>query len=321
MPTPRTEVPVRIVGSVRAMASDITLHGRSIVEPPDSDPLVDQALAVFTSVHEACTRFDPDSPLMQANARPDGWHVAPLVLVAVVREAHRAYQRTEGRFDPRILDDLVKLGYDRSFPFDEGSVDAAVDVAPRAPLPRWTPLFRYGRRPQVHLGGIGVDLGGIGKSLAVRWASEVLREHIEDFLLDAGGDCYCAGTGPEADGWRVGVEDPAGGGPPLAVLALRDKGCATSSTKFRRWRAGTGYAHHLIDPTTGRPGGAGLVAVTVVDDDATVAEIATKHLFLGGADAIAETAEARRIAALWVTTEGEVTTSAAMDPYVIWRAR
>ena len=118
----------------------------------------------------------------------------------------------------------------------------------------------------------------------------------------------------------MGVEDPFGGELPLAVLAISDKGCATSSTRLRHWRAGGHDAHHLIDPATGRPGGIGLVAVTVVDDDPTRAEVDTKHLFLGGADEIAQSAQDRRIAALWVGADGEVANSPAMEPFVIWRA-
>lgn len=186
LPIPRTDAAVGTLGAVRAMASDITLYGWSAAR---LQPVVDQALAVFTSVQEACTRFDQESPLMRANARPDEWHTVPLVLLAAVRAAHRPYQLTDGRFDPRILDDLVRLGYDRSLPFADGDVATDAVEASRGPLPRWTPQFRYGRRPELHLGGIPIDLGGIGKSLAVRWATEVLMEHLDAFRLDAGGDC------------------------------------------------------------------------------------------------------------------------------------
>ena len=62
------------------------------------------------------------------------------------------------------------------------------------------------------------------------------------------------------------------------------------------------------------------MAVTVVADDPTHAEIATKHLFLGGGDEIDATARARRSAALWVTTEGEIATSPAFGSYTVWRA-
>ena len=194
--TSRTTEPAEVLGTIRAMASDITLYGRSVV-PVGSDPVVDQALAVFTSVHEACTRFDPDSPLMRANARPDEWHVVPLVLLAAVREAHRAYQRTDGRFDPRILGDLVRLGYDRSLPVRRRRRHHGIRRPPatcRCPVGH--PASATAAAPNSTSAGLPIDLGGIGKSLAVRWASEELQEHFEDFLLDAGGDCYCEGTGP-----------------------------------------------------------------------------------------------------------------------------
>ncbi len=40
-------------------------------------------------------------------------------------------------------------------------------------------------------------------------------------------------------------------------------------------------AHHLIDPSTGRPAESDLVRVTVVADSATEAEVLAKAAFLG----------------------------------------
>ena len=315
-----TTASAAVLGTVRAMASDVTLYGPPGCARTAEDPVVERALAVFPSVHATCTRFDPTSPLMRANARPGEWHDVPPVLYYAVRAAHRAYQATDGRFDPRVLGDLVRLGYDRSLPFDDGGVTTDGVVAARSAPGPWSPRFRTGPPLQLHLGGVPIDLGGIGKSLAVRWSARILDEELDDYLLDAGGDCYCAGTGPEVDGWRIGVEDPAGTDRPVAVLALRDAGCATSSTRLRRWHAGDSTAHHLIDPSTGRPGGAGLAAVTVVAADTADAEVTTKELFLRGVDAITEAAEGDGVAALWVATSGEVVASSAMTPHVIWWA-
>ena len=36
------------------------------------------------------------------------------------------------------------------------------------------------------------------------------------------------------------------------VVAISSGGLATSSTATRRWRTATGWAHHIIDPRTGR---------------------------------------------------------------------
>ena len=38
----------------------------------------------------------------------------------------------------------------------------------------WRPRFRGGRSPELHLGGQPIDLGGIGKGLALRWAGQRL---------------------------------------------------------------------------------------------------------------------------------------------------
>ena len=315
-----TAAPAAVLGTVRAMASEVTLYAPAGTDRSHADPAVGQALAVFPAVHAACTRFDRNSPLMLANARPDEWHEGPPVLVDALRAAHGAHLATGGRFDPRVLDDLVRLGYDRSLPFEDGEVTTGGVATGRAARGPWSPRFRRRRPARFHLGGVPVDLGGIGKSLGVRWAADILAAAFDDYLLDAGGDCYCAGTGPERDGWRVAVEDPAGGDRPVAVLALRDAGCATSSTRLRRWRAGGIDAHHLIDPATGRPGGVGLAAVTVVAPDTADAEVAAKDLFLRGAADIADAAERNGVAALWVTTAGDAAASTAMAPHVVWWA-
>jgi FAD:protein FMN transferase len=307
------------MGSVRAMACDVTVHVPSdrLSGSPDSDAM--NALRAFRAVHRACTRFEPRSPLSRANARPERWHPVPSVLFEAVQEAHRAYEGTHGRFDPRVLDDLRHLGYDRSLPFESGSVVRQGRADNRRPRGRWRPRFRGGRRPELHLGGVPVDLGGIGKGLALRWARERLVGTVGTFLVDAGGDCVASGGGPEGDGWRVGVEDPTGGPDPLAVLELRDRAVATSSTRLRRWTFNGARIHHLIDPRTGRPGGDGLAAVTVVADDPAHAEVLTKSLFLCGRNGIAAEAERRSVAVLWVGADGKVVTSPRMDAYVIWK--
>ena len=251
-----------VLGTARAMATDVTVHGTG-ARGAAAEKAARDALLRFHDVDTTCTRFDPASPLMRVNARPDRWHEVPPTLFLAIQEAHRAHQKTKGRFDPRVLRSLVGLGYDRSLAFSGGGVEttSAGTLQPparavAATIPGWP-------APQLHIGREPVDLGGIGKGLALRWASEQLEADVDDFLIDAGGDIACRGQGPDGDGWKVGVEDPRGGSAPLAVVALRDMACATSSIRLRRWRCEGRSVHHLVDPRSGRPGGAGLSAVTV----------------------------------------------------------
>ena len=175
-------------------------------------------------------------------------------------------------------------------------------------------------RLQVRLApGLRIDLGGIGKGLAVRWAAERLDGQVDGYVLDASGDGLCRGSGPDGGPWTVGVEHPVEVDRPIAVLGLTDQAYATSSLRLRRWAVQGGSAHHLIDPRTGLPGGAGLASVTAVADDPADAEVLTKTLFLHGPGGIGPAADRQGVAALWIDGNGTVGCSRAMEPLLVWR--
>lgn len=319
---------------LRAMATDVTL---TVVAPAEvAGPALERAGAVFTRVEASCTRFRADSPLMLANASGLEWHVVPPECFDAVSTAWWGYRQTGGLFDPRVLDPLVELGYDRTLPFTEIATDVTTGIAAphlvasllpaatgRLPARPWRPAFDAARQA-VRLGEHRVDLGGIGKGLAVRRAADELATVGAPFLVEAGGDLAVGGDGPDGRGWLVGVEDPAsgpdGGADPIAVLRLADRSCATSSVRVRRWQFDGRPVHHLIDPRTGRSSTTGLHAVTVVGADAATAEVWSKALFVLGRDAIADTCRARGLAALWVGDDGAVGLSDALRPYLVWQA-
>jgi FAD:protein FMN transferase len=321
-----------LVVAFRAMATTVNVR---VVEPTTrAESAAARVEQMFADVERACTRFNPQSPLMLANAAPKEWHVVPQECFEAISEAARAYDDTEGRFDPRVLKRLQQIGYDRTLAFADGNVEVS---APPESVTSWRPFGRKSsavsgamrdtwmpkfdaRRRAVMIGPEPIDLGGIGKGLAVRWAAELLAGSGSAFLVEAGGDCYLSGNGPEGDGWRVAVEDPAEGPDPLAVLNVDDVACATSSVRIRSWLVDGKPVHHLIDPRTGEPGGAGLAAVTVVGGDPAWAEVWSKSLFLAGRTGIRTLAEEHLLAALWVTPQGRVGSTAAMKPYLMWQA-
>ena len=287
-----------------------------------SSALVERALEVFADVEQACTRFVATSPLSNANAAPQRWHRGPAILLNALAAAYGAYRLTDHRFDPRVLDAMVALGYTNVVQFKEGE-QVALPASLSLPAPasgEWHPkvLPRLGR---FHLAGDRVDLGGIGKGLAVRWASDRLQRHCKDFLIEAGGDCYCSGHSADRTDWRVAVEDPFGRDDPVAVLQVSDRAVATSSVRLRHWRVGATEVHHLIDPRTYRPGGDGLMAVTVVASDPALAEVWSKVLFLEGATGIENAAEHRGIAALWVDDDGGLGSSSFVRDALMWVRR
>jgi thiamine biosynthesis lipoprotein len=299
-----------------AMASRVTVRLVSAEGAPDVEHRLSEALQVFHDVDRTCTRFDPNSDLMRANAHGVEWVAVSTYCFDAIVEAHAAYRRTFGAFDPRVLGDLVRLGYDRSLKHAAPSYRDASALAPRMAMPEWRPEFRRSST-EVRVGPVPIDLGGIGKGLAVRWAADRLRDGVGS-LVEAGGDCVCRGVAADGSPWRVGVEDPSDSTQPIAVLEVRDAAVATSSVRIRSWQVAGHDVHHLIDPRTGQPGGQGLAAVTVIDPDPATAEVASKTLFLTGRRGVRTSAEHLGLAALWIDDNGVLGWSPALAPALLW---
>jgi thiamine biosynthesis lipoprotein len=230
-----------------------------------------------------------------------------------------------------VLTDLERLGY--------AGVGLDLDPAAGAQDGTSRPIGRIGSSPvrtdrwlavdprTSELGLVRpVDLGGIGKGLALRWAWRCLeRAGVLDeeggALLEAGGDVVAGGGAPQGGPWIIAIEDPTGGDDPIATVAVPDGAVATSSTLVHHWTAADGRpVHHLIDPRTGEPGGAGLLSVTVAAPDPAWSEVWSKSLFLCGAGDIAVVARARGLAAWWVRDDGAVEMTAAARARTTWLA-
>jgi thiamine biosynthesis lipoprotein len=267
----------------------------------------------FERCEVAMSRFRVTSELTALN-RTAGTtaigHPSPRLRRALV-SSDRARRLTGGRFDPCVLEDLDRLGY-RGAPVGEPRTDVRADRGSDRIV---QPAGRRGVRiPHP------IDLGGIGKGLALRWAAARLgRAGAHDFLLEAGGDLVTRGNDPDGGQWKVGIEDPAGGAD-VAVIAVSDLAVATSSTRVNRWVTDGRVVHHLLDPRTGEPSNDGLVAVTVAAPDPAWAEVWSKALYLSGRQTIASEARSRGMAAWWVTDDGALEMTPAARELTIWVA-
>jgi thiamine biosynthesis lipoprotein len=265
----------------------------------------------FEDAEEAMSRFRDASELTRLN-RTTGTGARVVVsgrLRIALAAAHRARRVTGGRFDPRVLRDLDRLGY-RGAPVPSTGAEGRPGTSAARSSER-----SIGRTGRCEFGlDEPVDLGGIGKGLALRWAAAHLeRLAVTDYLLEAGGDLVARGRPAGAPRWVVGIEAPDGAREPVGALALDPAGeaVATSSIRINQWTYGDRTVHHLLDPVTGEPAPPGLVAVTLAARDPAWAEVWTKALFLAGPAAIAEEARARGFAAWWIDDRGELSMTAA----------
>jgi thiamine biosynthesis lipoprotein len=265
----------------RAMGTDVEI---GVVD--GADDALDAAQARVLQLERRWSRFIETSDIGVLNRSEGHPVVVSRDTLHLVSRAIDAWHITDGRFDPTVGASLVAYGYDKDF------VEVAAMVAP-AVTPEPAPgLDGVELLPETNVvrfpAGVTFDPGGIGKGLAADLVVALLLDRdVGGVLVNIGGDLRVAGEPPDRDGWVVTVPDPIDPGLELLRFALPTGAVATSSRLQRRWTTSTGEAHHLFDPSTGRPADSAM-AVTVVASEGWLAEAWSKALFLTGPAGIRE---------------------------------
>lgn len=182
-------------------------------------------------------------------------------LFDVLQLAQDVAAKTEGSFDVTIrpLADLWGFIWKEHRLPTEQELEA---VLPRVNF-RLVELETGNRTVRFRQVGVSIDLGGIGKGVAVDMAITKLRElGITNAMVKAGGDLRVMGVPPGEDFWTVQLEDPRKQGSRVSI-PLRDAALSTSGNYENFFEvAGRRYSH-ILDPRTGLPV-QGIAACTVI---------------------------------------------------------
>ena len=267
----------------RAMNTEITLaaQGESILVNLGFE----KAQEFINASERRFTRFSEDSELSQLNRSAGTWFHASPEMTFVVFLAKQYVEQTHGLFNPSILPDMERIGYDRSMDLirAEASLLAPVCIAPR---PHLLPLDMLTVNPEENLiympHGMRLDLGGIAKGWIAEQAAVLLSEYSQGCLVDAGGDMFMVGLPEGEEFWQVELEDPLNPGWALTRLNVPPGAVATSSIMKRKWMQAEISRHHLIDPRSGEPANTNWVSVTVLAPHADIAEVFAKALLIAG---------------------------------------
>lgn len=252
------------------------------VEARADGSLLDHAQQRLEQLEGLWSRFRADSEVTELTERAGEWVEVSEETALLVRRAVEAWRISGASFDPTVLGDMIRAGYDRSF-------DALAQAPVRSGLSR---LLHGAADIQVDGNrvllpeGTGFDPGGIGKGLAADFVSaELVGLGAAGVCINVGGDLRVRGAGPEGpgSGWTVGIEHPWLD-EPLALAGLLDGAMATSTTLKRQWTVDGEARHHLIDPGTGEPSQSDLTLVTIIATEGWRAEVLAKAVLLRGSE-------------------------------------
>ncbi len=273
-----------------AMGSHVRLLiGEPSPELPAAAEAAEAARLFVLDYDAALSRFKPDSELCALNHDPRERVPASPLLRRAVRAGVEAAEISGGLVDSSLLGEIEAAGYVESragmkgVPLGE-ALAAAPPRRPARPNPdsRWNGFVVDDEAGEiVRPPGLLFDTGGTGKGLAADLVAEQLRGYPR-FIVDCGGDIRIGGVDALRSPYDVYAEHPLSG-ERSHVLRLGLGGIATSGLNVRIWHDAHGhFAHHLLDPATGRPAWTGLIGVTALGDTALEAETLSKAALLSG---------------------------------------
>ncbi|MCC8141180.1 MAG: FAD:protein FMN transferase [Lachnospiraceae bacterium] len=252
---------------------------------------VDAGVAEIERLDEIFSTGDENSEIYAINAAGGGELSEETAML--IQRSLEIYEKTGGIFDISIYPVMKLWGFtsgDYKVP-DAAELEQTLALVNAGDL---TLTEQDGETVLSMEEGMEIDLGGIVKGYADDRVAEIFAEYgIEDAIINLGGDVHVMGNRPDGTGWRVGIQDPEDSDGFLGGLTLTDCSVVTSGgyeRYFEDEETGVRY-HHIIDPRTGASANNGLISVSVVSTDGTLADALSTTLFILGSDDAVEYCE------------------------------
>ncbi|MCX6766237.1 MAG: FAD:protein FMN transferase [Candidatus Moranbacteria bacterium] len=297
----------------RALGTDISVrivvNGKAEGEKAQGD--LKKAKNIFSSKEKIFSRFDPESELCQLNKNIGIWQKASPDMLYLIGRALYYNDISGGLYDPRVIEVLEKIGYDKDF---KGKDFSKVELPPSFSavekklgddLKVDNEKIFFARR---------MDFSGIAKGYIVDQAAEFLKKRgWKNFLVDAGGDMNISGMNDEEKKWRIAIE---GVPEEKLMLEISGKGIATSGISRKKWQIKGKKFHHLVNPKDPNNYSYELRTVSVVAENTENADGRAKTLVLMGKEKGLEFAKEKKIAAIFLDYKGNVFVSPEAKKYI-----
>lgn len=247
----------------------------------NGDAAVDAAVDEINRLDALLSTGKKDSEIGQINAN-NGGQLSEDGAVLMERSLE-LYKSTNGAFDVAIYPVMKAWG------FTDGNYQVPDADTLKATLELVDPsLIDYDKETSTvsfKKDGVQIDLGGIAKGYTSSRIMDIYKEKgVTSGLVNLGGNAQVFGTKPDGSLWRVAVQSPDSEDEYLGVLETKDKAIITSGGYERYFEKDGVTYHHIIDPSTGYPADNGLISVTIVSADGTLADGLSTSLFVMGKD-------------------------------------
>lgn len=227
--------------------------------------------SIFAVIDQSMSLYQQGSNILKFNESVVSKMELDPHMLSVMKRSFQIFKESKGLFDVTIMP-LVNLwgfGTDKV----EGIPDSAT-VRQALTYVGMQKLRLKGNTLLKKVKGVQVDLNGIAQGYTVDVIHDYLMKNkIENFIVEVGGEIRTHGTKPDQTAFKVLVQRPEVAGEGRSyILELKDKSVTTSGSyeKFRQVKDYK-FSHH-IDPKTGYPLKSKTISVTVIANTAIDAD-------------------------------------------------
>ena len=225
----------------------------------------------------------------------------------LVERALELYKKTEGAFDIAIYPVIQAWGFptqDYHVPDDDTLKEKlALADASKVNYDKDTRKIFFDQD------GMEIDLGGIAKGYTSSQIMQIYQDcGVTSGLVNLGGNVQALGCKTDGSKWRVAIQSPDDTEEYLGILEIEDQAVITSGGYERYFEEDGVTYHHIIDPAIGYPADSGLISVTIVSDDGTLADGLSTSLFIMGEEKAAQfwRENSDEFEAIMETSDGEL---------------
>ncbi|WP_264214218.1 FAD:protein FMN transferase [Leisingera thetidis] len=282
----------------------------------DHEALAAAVEGTLAAVNAKMSNWDPASEVSTFSAARS---TAPVRVspefADVLAAANDVHEKTGGKFDV-TLGPLIELwGFGPRRPEDpvpsDEDIAAALESVGQA---RLLTLDVTAGTLKKSAPETGINLSAIAKGYGVDAVAAVLEGFGADrYMVEIGGDLVTKGDNAKGEAWRIGIEKPGAGAQTVQLIVpVSNLGLATSGD-YRNYFEHDGVRYsHILDPVAGRPVTHSTTSVTVIAENAMLADAwATAMLVLGRENGL-KLAEAHKLAVFFIDRDVQAGADAYM---------
>jgi FAD:protein FMN transferase len=256
------------------------------------------------------SRFNPESELNYFNNNLNKFIKASIDFIYLSEKALEYYKSSQRFFDPRIIEILDKIGYNKDFKKIKSTDLGALENFEKNNTILSNDLKIKGDEV---LFKKRMDFSGIAKGYITDEGVKLLKNlGWKNFILDSGGDMFINGLNRNKE-WEIELEGFSGD---LLKLKVQNMAVATSGITRRKWEISGKKFHHLINPKNPNNFSFDLKSVTIISNNTEEADVLAKILFLMGREKGMPFADNNNLAGLFLDYRGNVFITSEARKYI-----